>query len=125
MKYRDYSFRKMISSFRYAIQGLRALFLEEPNARIHMIAVLVVVLGGWYFQVEIWEWISVILCFGLVISMELVNTSIENIADFVSPGHDKRIGKIKDQAAAAVLFSALMAFIVGLIIFAPKVWRLI
>lgn len=125
MKFRAFSFRKMISSFRFAGQGFRSLFLDEPNARIHLIAVLVVALGGWYFQIRTWEWVSVILCFALVISMELINTAIENMADFVSPEYDKRIGKIKDQAAAAVLFSAMMAFIVGLIIFAPKVGRLL
>ena len=65
-----------------------------------------------------------ILCFALVISMELINTAIENMADFISPEHDRRIGKIKDLAAAAVLFSALMALVVGLIIFLPKVGTL-
>ena len=124
MKFRAFSFRKMISSFRFACQGFQSLFLEEPNARIHMIAVLVVVLGGWYFQIRIWEWVSVILCFALVISMELINTTIENIADFISPEHDKRIGKMKDQAAAAVLFSAMLALIVGLIIFVPRIGAL-
>ena len=114
----------MISSFRFAAQGFRSLFLDEPNARIHLIAVFVVVLGGLFFQIKVWEWIAVIFCFALVISMELINTAIENIADFISPEQDKRIGKIKDQAAAAVLFSAMMALIVGLIIFVPRIGAL-
>ncbi len=122
---RAFSLSKMVSSFRYATQGFRSLFQEEPNARVHLLAIFVVVLAGWYLQIEPWEWVSVLLCFGLVLSLEFLNTSIENIADLISAEQDSRIGKIKDLAAAAVLFSALMAFIVGLIIFIPKVTGLI
>jgi len=67
------------------------------------------------------EWIAVVVAFGFVIAMEIVNSAIENIADFVSPEKHEMIKKIKDLAAAAVLIAAITAFIIGLIIFVPKI----
>ena len=53
--------------------------------------------------------------------MESINTSIENIANFVSPEKHEAIAKIKDLSAAGVLASAIAAAIVGLVIFVPKI----
>ena len=59
--------------------------------------------------------------FGLVISLEMVNTAIEIVVDIVSPKYDIRAGRAKDIAAGAVLVNAIVAAIVGLLIFLPKV----
>jgi diacylglycerol kinase len=56
-----------------------------------------------------------------VIALELINSAIENIADFVSPKQDTKIKKIKDLSAGAVLFSAIISVIIGLIVFLPKI----
>lgn len=61
------------------------------------------------------------LTISFVFSCEILNTAIEKIADFVSPEWRNEIKIIKDLAAAAVLVSAIAAFIVGLIIFIPKI----
>jgi diacylglycerol kinase len=64
-------------------------------------------------------------CFGLVISLEMINSAIENLVDLVSPEYNKLAGKAKDIAAGAVLVAAICAAIVGLIIFLPKGWELL
>ena len=56
-----------------------------------------------------------------VLSAEAFNTAIEYLIDLVSPDYHPLAGKAKDVAAAAVLFTAIGAFFVGLIIFLPKV----
>ena len=68
---------------------------------------------------------AVIFSIGFVFVAEILNTAIENIADFISPGKNDKIKKIKDLAAAGVLISALTAFSIALIIFIPKiqVWQ--
>jgi len=63
------------------------------------------------------------LCFGLVIGMELINTSIEKLVDLVSPEYHPLAEKVKDIAAGAVLFDSIIAAIIGLIIFVPKIWE--
>ena len=62
--------------------------------------------------------------FGLVISLEMVNTAIEIVVDMVSPEYNLKAGHVKDIAAGAVLINAIVAFIVGLLIFLPKIIRL-
>jgi diacylglycerol kinase len=51
----------------------------------------------------------------------LFNTAIEKLADEVDPKWNERIGQVKDYAAGAVLVSALMAIIVGALVFIPKI----
>jgi len=124
MKQKGFSIRKRIRSFGYAFNGLRILIREEENAKIHLLAALCVLIAGVFLKISQIEWIAIILAIGLVISLEAINTSIENISDFVSPEKHMWIKKIKDLSAAGVLIGAITAAIVGLIIFIPKLLEL-
>lgn len=118
---------KRLRSFRFAFEGILTLIREEANARIHLLAAIIVVAASWYFKISKMEWLFVVLSIGLVIALELINTSIEHIADFIHGEHNEKIKKIKDLAAGGVLIGALTAFIIGLIIFAPKIiglWKI-
>lgn len=112
--------RNRIRSFGYAFNGLKILFREEHNSRIHIVAMLLTIAAGIYFNISMIEWIVVLFAIGLVISMEILNTSIENIADYISPEKRLSIKKIKDLAAAGVLVSSFTALAIGFIIFIPK-----
>ena len=120
-----FSIRKRIKSFSYAFAGLRVLLREEHNAWIHAAATILVVAASFLLRISYIEWIAVLIVIGMVFSAEIVNASIERIADFVSPGKDNRIRDIKDLAAAAVLVCAITAAIVGLIVFLPKIMALL
>jgi diacylglycerol kinase len=65
------------------------------------------------------EWIAISVAIGLVLIAEFFNTAIESLADFVSPGFHKDIGRIKDISAGAVLVAVLIAVIIGILIFWP------
>ena len=119
-----FSILKRLRSFGFAFNGLKILFKEEHNARIHLLAAVIVVIAGIYFHISTLEWLVVVFAIGFVITSEIVNTAIENIADFVSPEKHEKIKKIKDLAAASVLISAITALIVGLIVFIPKILSL-
>ena len=121
MKQHKFSITKRLKSFKYAFNGLIILFKEEHNARIHLFATICVVIAGFLLEIAKIEWFAVIFAIGFVIALEIINSSIENIADFVSPEKNKKIKKIKDLSAAAVLISAITAFVIGLIIFIPKI----
>ncbi len=108
---------KWIGSFKNAFRGLNKALQEEPNFRIHLVALIAVCLFGFYFNIMPWEWCVIILASALVISLELVNTAIENLADLVTREQKPLVGKIKDISAAAVLVSAMAAIVLGLIIF--------
>ena len=120
MKQNKFSIRKRLESFRYAFDGLRVLLREEHNARIHLIASTIVIIAGFYVGLNAYEWIAIIFSIGLVITVEIINTAIESIADFICPEKNEKIKNIKDLAAAAVLISAIIAVCIGLIVFLPK-----
>ncbi|MDD2983334.1 MAG: diacylglycerol kinase family protein [Crocinitomicaceae bacterium] len=125
MKQEKFSITKRIKSFQYAFNGLKILWMEEHNARIHFLASMVVVIAGFAFKVSLIEWTLLAFAMGFVIVTEIVNSSIENLADFVEPQKNLHIKKAKDLAAAAVLISAVTAVVIGLIVFVPKVLGMI
>ena len=124
MKQKNFSFKSRINSFKYAFDGFKTLFLEEHNSRVHLAITVFIIFLGFLFKLSNIEWLFIIFCIAFVFFAELINSSIENIADFVSPEKDSSIKKIKDLAAAAVLISAITSVIIGLIIFLPKMFSL-
>jgi len=119
-----FSISQRLKSFKYAFAGLITLFIEEHNARIHLLGAVVAVILGFVLKISLGEWIALVIVMGLVFICELFNTSLEALADFVSPGKHPQIKKVKDLAAAAVFISALSALITGIIIFIPKIINL-
>ncbi|MDR1730133.1 MAG: diacylglycerol kinase family protein [Prevotellaceae bacterium] len=116
-----FSISGRLKSFTFAFNGLKILVREEHNARIHIAITVCVVIAGFLLHISLTEWIAVILCMGLVLALELVNSAVENLADFVSPQKNENIGKVKDLSAAAVLIAAFCSVIVGLVVFLPKI----
>jgi len=116
-----FSIRKRIKSFSFAFNGLKILMTEEHNARIHLVAAICAVIASIVFEISAFEWIAVMVAIGLVFALELMNSAIESIADFVASEKNEKIKKIKDLSAAGVLISAITALIVGLIVFLPKI----
>lgn len=119
-----YNLRARLRSFRYAFAGVGLLW-HEPNARIHFVAAILVTAAGFLLNISSSEWIAVILCMGLVLALESVNTAIEALCDHVSPQFASLIKQAKDAAAAAVLIAAIAAVAVGVVIFIPKLYELI
>lgn len=113
--------KKIINSFKYAIQGFVQSFKSERNMKFHVLIMLVVCLMGCLLKINKWEWITCIILFGVVISAELFNTAIETVVDMITPYRDPKAKIAKDVAAAAVLVPAIASIIVGLIIFLPKI----
>ena len=111
---------KFLKSFVYAFNGLSYAFKTQLNFRLHCFATVVVVLLGLYTKLNLVEWLFVTISTAVVMVLELVNTAIEKIVDFISPQQNPKAGVIKDVAAAAVLVASIMAMTVGLIIFASK-----
>jgi undecaprenol kinase len=107
-----------LKSFIYALAGLRVLF-QEPNFVIHLSSALLVIILGFLIGIKKVEWLFLMFSIGLVLFAETVNTSIEYLVDLVSPNYHVLAKKCKDVAAFSVLLSALLARLVGIIIFLP------
>ncbi|MDQ2179055.1 diacylglycerol kinase family protein [Marinifilum sp. D714] len=119
-KKRKFSIKARLNSFKHALRGLKIVVKEEDNAKIHLgIGIIMYVLSA-VLKLKKMEIVAVLFSIGFVVVAELFNTAIENLCDFVQPDHHKQIKKIKDISAAAVLISAITAFLIGLIIYLPR-----
>lgn len=121
MENNNFTICKRLKSIKYAINGLKIMLKEEHNSRIHLITMVLAVILGFILKIETFEWIGIILCIGLVIALELINSAIENLSDFTTNEKHYLIKKTKDLAAAGVLFGSLAALTIGLLIFVPKI----
>lgn len=109
------------NSFKYAFEGIFACFKSERNMKIHVSILFIVVVGGFFFHISISEWITCLILFGLVLSAELVNTSIETTIDLCMPHMHPKAKIAKDTASGGVLILAIVSFIIGCIVFIPKI----
>ncbi len=119
---RPNSLHRFMLSFKFAFNGIFILLTSQRNARIHLVAALVAITAGFYFSVSNTEWIAIIFSIGIVLAAEAFNTAIEEIVDKFSPEFNQSAGRVKDLAAGAVLFTAIAAAIVEIIIFGPKIF---
>lgn len=108
---------KLIKSFGWAVNGLRAVWREEINFRIEFATGLVVLISSFYLNFSIFELVIVIGCIGAVLSAEILNTVVEDICNKIEPNTDSMIGKIKDMMGGFVLVVGLTSLGVGIMIF--------
>ena len=113
--------KRVLKSFVFAFQGLKDSFLTEKNFQIEYVVALLITGAGIYFSLSATEWMILLLCFGLVLSLEIINSAIEKLCNKVCSEYDATIKKVKDMSAAAVLIAAIFSFIIGCIIFLPKI----
>jgi diacylglycerol kinase (ATP) len=115
-----HTMKARLQSFGYAFKGIKLVFGKEPNMNIHLVFCVLVIIVGFLFDISMLEWMLCLLCFGLVISLEMINSAIERLVNLVSPQKQPLAGAIKDIAAGAVLVAAIVSAIIGLLIFLPK-----
>src|SRR5215217_2915032 len=121
MEPKKFSWKERGNSFSYAWSGIKALFRTEHNSWIHFGLTIAAIIAAFIFHISKVEFIILILSMCLVWITEIINTAIEKIMDFISIERKPQINQIKDLVAAAVLITAIAAFIIGCIIFVPKI----
>ncbi|MCF7848632.1 MAG: diacylglycerol kinase family protein [Kiritimatiellales bacterium] len=107
-----------LKSFGYAFRGIGTMLKSQHNAWIHAVATVVVVAAGFGFELDRVEWCLVILAIVSVWTAEALNTAFELLCDVASPEYHPLVEKAKDVAAGAVLFCAIGAGLIGLLVFA-------
>ena len=123
--YHMFSIKRLIKSFKTALEGIFFVFKSEPNFRLQTFCAVLVLFLSYIFQIRTYEWIVVILLIIMVLTMEILNTAIELFTDLLKPRLHHYVKAIKDIMAASVVMTAIGAFLVGLIIFWPHFVTLI
>lgn len=116
------SFRR---SFLFALQGFRTALRQERNIKVMLAGGAFAVAMGVILRIDAVSWAIVLVCCGMVIAAELLNTAIETVVDLVSPEFHPLAGQAKDIAAAASWVLSLTAAVVGVIVYANALVRLL
>ncbi|WP_088322689.1 diacylglycerol kinase family protein [Polaribacter tangerinus] len=122
MKNSNDSFVKgRLKSLKYAFKGAWLLITTEDSIKVQIAFGIIASILGYYFSISTTEWMLQFLAIGLVLVAEALNTAIEKVADFVHPDFHVKIGFIKDIAAGAPTFAAIVSLIIAGLIYIPKI----
>lgn len=104
-----------LKSFSNAFKGL-VFSLKQRNMKIIFSCAILAVFTAFFFKINANDWCILLICIGLVMSLEMMNSAIEVIVDLIHPQQGDKAGKIKDLAAGAVLIASIISFIIGVLI---------
>lgn len=111
--------RNLFSKIRTAFNGMVIPYKTEISIRIQTSIVFAGVLLGIYLQLNRTDWILLIVAAALLLITECLNTAIEKLVDFVSPGYHELAGRVKDIAAGAVFLAGTAAALIAAFVFLP------
>ena len=120
-----FSWRQRGRSFKHAIRGLGLLLRSQHNAWIHVGLTVLVLMAGWYVALSPGEWCWIASAIVAVWVAEGFNTAIEFLADAVTEEAHPLVRNAKDVAAGAVLIAAMGAAAIGLLVFGPRLAKLL
>ena len=113
--------KRLGRSFKAAFEGIASTYKKEQNIKIHTIISLIVIVCGIVFKINYIEWLVCLVLIGFVLMAEFFNTSIEYVVDLASPNIHPLAKAAKDTASAGVLMMAIIAAVIGCVIFIPKI----
>ncbi len=116
--------RKLIDSFKFALEGVHFAFRNNQNLQIHLAIAVLVAIMSIVFRINGFEMGILGVIILLVIAAEMINTSIEEMVDLITNEHRKEAKIAKDVAAGMVLVTAGGSVIVGILVFLPHILRL-
>ena len=113
----------LFASFSYAATGIYFCLRTQRNMRIHVVAGFSAMGLGIWLEVPLVHLALVAVVSSLVVTMEMLNTAIENAVDLYTHRRHPLAKIAKDVAAAAVLVSAINAVLVGLMVLGPSLYE--
>ena len=116
--------KPLLKTLSYGFNGILYTLKHERNMVIHFLVMILVIIAGIVFKITFVEWGVCFVLFALVLSLELMNTALENVVDLVTEEKKAKAKVAKDAAAGAVLVSAIFAVIIGISIFLPRLLNL-
>jgi diacylglycerol kinase len=117
--------RRRAISFVHAGRGIVLLWLTQENFRIHLAAGIGAIVLGVCLGISTIEWLVVVMAITMVTAAEAFNTALEKMVDLSQPDRHPAARDAKDLSAAAVLLVSIGALIVGIVIFGPRLVRLL
>ena len=117
--------QNLFKSFSNAFNGMKDFLLHDRNGKIHLAATITVIIISFVLNISLTEWLAVLLCIAIVMSLEMINAAIEKLCDVVHKDFHPTIKIVKDISAGAVLWASIISAIIACIIFIPKIIQLL
>ena len=114
--------RRHTISFKHAWDGIVWVFKTQPNYRVHVTLSLIAIILGLVYRIELYEWFAVGLLIMIGLTIETINTTFEQTLDCITLEKREDVRIAKDAAAGAMLIFAIGAAVMGLVIFAPRLF---
>ena len=124
IKDRNISANSIFDVIKYSINGIVSYAKEGKSIIIYVVCSIIEIIMGFLYHVNGLEWILIICILGFILSIELVNTAIEKVCDAVTTEYNPLIKIAKDCGSAATFVIFIVAIILNVIIFAPKIYSL-
>ena len=118
-------FGRFIKSFKYSLDGLIYAYKYEQSMLIHVIATICVIIANIVLSISPTEWLITFWAIGMVLAAELINTAIEAIVDLVTLEIHPLAKIAKDCGSAATFVLALMAGVIGFVIYIPHIVEMV
>jgi undecaprenol kinase len=115
----------LTDSFGFAISGILTAIRKERNLKIHLFLAVIVILLGFILSITVTEWLFIILAIGGMLVAEMMNSAIERVVDLTTQDYHPLAKQAKDMAAGAVLLFAVASVSIGILIFGPKLFRIL
>lgn len=117
--------QSIFQSQKHALEGILLIVKNERNFRIQLLVATLVICISIYLNISHYDWIAVSFLIALVLISEAFNSVIEAVCDTLSEEYRVNIKYAKDVAAGAVLVSAILSFILGILIFYPYILNIL
>ena len=122
LKKRNITPKSVIQTIRNSINGIIYYAKDGKSIILYLIGLIFEIIMGFIYNINGLEWILIICIMGILLSVELLNTSIEAACDAITKHYNPLIKIAKDCGSAATFIISLVTCILNLIIFIPKIF---
>ena len=123
-KVKVYGPMRFIKSIKYSLDGLFYAYRYEQSLWIHAGAVLLAIILGVVFQIQLYEWAIIFIALGIILALELINTAIEAAVDLTTTKIHPLAKIAKDCGSAASFVMSIVSIVISLFVFGPHFIRL-
>ena len=122
LKKRNITPKTVMQTINNSINGIIYYAKDGKSIILYLIGLIFEIVMGFIFSINGLEWILIICIMGILLSVELLNTSIEAACDAITKHYNPLIKIAKDCGSAATFVISLVILILNLIIFIPKIF---
>ena len=121
LKKRNITPKSVIQTFKNSVNGIICYARDGKSIILYLAGLIFEIIMGIVFNINGLEWILIVCIMGILLAVELLNTSIEAACDAITKHYNPLIKIAKDCGSGATFVIFTVTVILNLIIFIPKI----